>query len=427
MEAVGASTHATRLLMYDRSEAALSSLGMLPYSWEMQEASHPAPKPALIILLGALTAFSPLAIDMYLPAFPQIERELGAAPGRVPLTLSFFIAGLALGQFLIGPISDRTGRRLPLLMGCAGFSLAAAMCAFAPSVTWLIGARFCMGLAGAAGLVVSRAVVRDLFDEVRSASVYSFIMMVTGIAPVVAPLLGGVVLAVASWRAVFWVLATIGVVCIVAIMSILDESLPVERRARRSLPVVLRRSVGILFDGRFFRYGAAIGCTYGALFAYITAAPGVFMELYGLTAQRFSLLFASVAIGIYLAAQLNRWLLRRVAPQRILRVAAMVGAAAGCLLAAEVLLGIGGFYLFYATLYVCVATLGLIFPNATALAMAAFGQEAGTASAVLGLLQYAGGAAAAAAVAVSQDGTARPMAIAVAICETLVLIVIGMR
>ncbi len=393
----------------------------------MQHLSDKSGKPALIILLGALTAFSPLAIDMYLPAFPQIERDLGAAPGAVPLTLSFFIAGLALGQFLIGPISDRTGRRLPLLLGCAGFSLAAVICAFAPSVKWLIGARFFMGTSGAAGLVVSRAVVRDLFDEVRSASVYSFMMMVSGIAPVVAPLLGGLVLAFASWRGVFWVLAAIGAICMVAITVSLDESLPVERRSRRSFTAILQRSVGILVDARFFRYAVAIGCTYGALFAYITAAPMVFMELHGLTAQRFSMLFASVAIGIYFAAQLNRWLLRRFAPQRILRVAAVVGTAAGCLLVAEALLDIGGFYLFYATLYICIATLGLIFPNATALAMAPFGQEAGAASAVLGLLQYAGGAAAAAAVALSQNGTARPMSIVVAICEVLVLVVVASR
>ncbi len=393
----------------------------------MQHLSDKSGKPALIILLGTLTAFSPLAIDMYLPAFPQIERDLAAAPGTVPLTLSFFITGLALGQFLIGPISDRTGRRLPLLLGCAGFSLAAAVCAFAPSVKWLIGARFFMGLAGAAGLVVSRAVVRDLFDEVRSASVYSFMMMVSGIAPVVAPLLGGLVLTFASWRGVFWVLATIGAICMVAITVSLGESLPVEKRSRRSFMATLQRSWGILVDARFFRYGAAIGCTYGALFAYITAAPMVFMELHGLTAQRFSMLFASVAIGIYFAAQLNRWLLRRFTPQRILRVAAVVGATAGCLLVAEALLDIGGFYLFYATLYICIATLGLIFPNATALAMAPFGQEAGAASAVLGLLQYAGGAAAAGAVALSQNGTARPMSIAVAICEVLVLVVVASR
>ncbi len=395
----------------------------------MQRSSHSptAPKRGLIILLGSLTAFSPLAIDMYLPAFPQIQHDLRAAPGTVPLTLSFFIAGLPMGQFLIGPISDQTGRKLPLLLGCAGFSLSAVICGFAQSVGWLIGARFFMGITGAAGLVVSRAIVRDLFDEVRSASVYSFMMMITGIAPVIAPLAGGFVLTFASWRAVFGVLAAFGATCILAIILVINESLPRESRLRRSWPVVARRSLGILFDSRFFRYGAAIGFTYGALFAYITAAPAVFMELYDLTPQRFSLLFSSVAVGIYLAAQLNRWLLRHFAPQQILQVAAGVGAIAGGFLAAEAMLGIGGFYLFYATLYVCIATLGLIFPNATALAMAPFGQEAGAASAVLGLLQYAGGAAVAAAVALTQNGTAGPMSIAVAICELLVLIVVRMR
>lgn len=388
------------------------------------ESSH-SPRPALIGLLGTLTAFSPLAIDMYLPAFPQIERDLAAPPGAVPLTLSLFVAGLAVGQFIAGPISDRVGRRLPLFVGCSGFALAAFLCTLAPTVGWLIAARFVMGLFGAAGLVVSRAVVRDLFDQVSSAGVYSFMMMVTGIAPVVAPLVGGFILTIAPWRAVFWVLAAMGLICIPAIALTLRESLPPASRSRHSLLAVLRRSLGILVDRRFFPFGLAIGCTYGALFAYITAAPAVFMEMYGLTPGRFSLLFATVAIGIYIAAQINRRLLRRFTPHRILKIAATIAAVAGCLLVAEAMTGVGGFYLFYATLYACIAMLGLIFPNATALAMTPFGQEAGAASAVLGLLQYAGGAAAAGAVGLLQDGTARPMAIAIVICEVCVFLVVA--
>src|SRR4051812_28995644 len=169
--------------------------------------------PRLVLLLGALTAFSPLAIDMYLPAFPEIQRDLAAPPGSLQLTLSLFLAGLAAGQFVIGPISDRTGRRPPLLVGCAAFAAASALCPLAPSVGWLMAARFLMGFAGAAGLVVSRAVVRDLLDEARSAGVYSFMMMVTGVAPVVAPLLGAQVLAASGWHSVFWVLAAIGLLC----------------------------------------------------------------------------------------------------------------------------------------------------------------------------------------------------------------------
>jgi DHA1 family bicyclomycin/chloramphenicol resistance-like MFS transporter len=382
------------------------------------------PSPRLIILLGSLTAFSPLAIDMYLPAFPQIERDLSAPTGKVPLSLSFFLAGLAIGQFVVGPISDRLGRRVPLMIGCTVFALAAGLCMMATSVWWLIAARFLMGLAGAAGLVISRAVVRDLFDETESAGIYSFIMMVTGVAPVVAPLLGGFILMVGSWRMVFLTLAAIGGVCGLAVHTTLRESLPLERRSQKSALTVLKRSFGILTDPRFIGYALAIGCSYGALFAYITASPTVFIEIYEMTPQRFSWLFASNAVGIFLAAQLNRRLLHYFGPHRILMAAAIIATIAGCLLALEAWTGLGGFYAFYATLFVCVATLGLIFPNATAAAMVPFGAEAGAASAVLGLLQYVVGAIVAAVVGLLYDGTARPMAGAVAVCEIVVLVVV---
>jgi DHA1 family bicyclomycin/chloramphenicol resistance-like MFS transporter len=386
-----------------------------------RDAAHPPPRreiPArLVALLGALTAFSPLAIDMYLPAFPQIQRDLAAPPGTLQLTLSLFLAGLAIGQFVVGPISDRAGRRRPLLAGCTAFAAAAALCALAPSVGWLMAARLLMGFAGAAGLVVSRAVVRDLCDEVRSAGVYSFMMMVTGVAPVVAPLLGGQLLAYWRWRAVFWVLAAIALACGLAVALTLAETLPADRRSRRPAVAVLRRSGEILADRRFLGYAAAIGFSAGALFAYISGSPTVLMGLYGVSPRAFSALFAGNAIGLFLAAQLNCRLLRRVGPHQILRAASRVGAAAGFLLMIEAWSGVGAFYPFYATLFVCVATLGLIFPNATAAAMAPFGREAGAASAVLGLLQYAVGAAAGAAVGLLHDGTAVPMAGSVAACE----------
>jgi DHA1 family bicyclomycin/chloramphenicol resistance-like MFS transporter len=378
-----------------------------------------------MLLLGALSAFSPLAIDMYLPAFPEIERDLAAPEGMVPLTLSFFLAGLALGQFVIGPISDRLGRRLPLLVGCAVFATAAILCAFAPSVSWLIAARFLMGFAGAAGLVISRAVVRDLFDETVSAGVYSFIMMVTGVAPVVAPLIGGAVLAAGTWRFVFGILAVIGIACGVAVAFTLRETLPRGRRSKKSAAIVLKRSLGILTDHRFIGYALAIGCSYGALFAYIAGSPEVFIEQFRFSPQQFSLLFAGNAIGIFLAAQLNRCLLKWWEPHRILKLTAIVAALAGCLLMLEAWLGVGGFLMFYATLFVCVASLGLIFPNATAAAMVPFGAEAGAASAVLGLLQYAVGAGTGAAVGLLANGTAIPMAGAIAVCEVMVWVVVG--
>ncbi|WP_172992175.1 Bcr/CflA family multidrug efflux MFS transporter [Lacipirellula parvula] len=377
----------------------------------------------LLVLLGLLSAFSPLAIDMYLPAFPQMEHDLAAAPGRVELTLSLFLAGLATGQYVIGPLSDRTGRRAPLLIGCGVYSLAALGCPLAPTVEWLIVLRFVMGFAGAAGLVVSRAVVRDLFDEKRSASVYSLMMMVTGIAPIVAPLIGGFLLGHFTWHAIFWTLAAIGIASGAAVAFDLRESLPPERRLAQPLDAVIRRSVTILADLRFIGYALAIGFSYGALFAYITGSPKIYIDYFETTPQAFSGFFASNAIVLLATAQLNRLLLRRYSPHALLRFAAIVAFVGGVTLVAFTL-GNAGFWPFQLTLCICIATLGLIFPNATAAAMAPFGREAGGASAVLGLLQYIIGAFAGAAVGLLSGTTPLAMAATLTACEAGVFAVI---
>jgi len=385
--------------------------------------SPQAPPIRLILWLGLLTAFSPLAIDMYLPAFPQMERDLVAAPGRVELTLSFFLAGLAAGQYVIGPFSDRFGRRAPLLIGCGVYALASLLCPLAPTVEWLIALRFVMGFSGAAGLVVSRAVVRDLYDESRSANVYSFMMMITGIAPIVAPLIGGFLLEQFQWHAIFWTLAAIGIVCGAAVMFDLPETLPFEGRVRQSIAVVVKRSAAILLDSRFIGYALAIGFSYGALFAYITGSPKTYISYFGVSPQAFSGYFASNAVVLLITAQLNRTLLRRFSPHALLRFAAIVALAGGV-----TLLGLSatgrGFWPFHVTLGVCIGTLGLIFPNATAAAMAPFGREAGSASAVLGLLQYIIGAFAGAAVGLLNGATPVAMAAVLAACEAGVFAVV---
>ena len=385
--------------------------------------SQRSPPIRLIVWLGLLTAFSPLAIDMYLPAFPQMERDLAAAPGRIELTLSLFLAGLAAGQYVIGPFSDRFGRRGPLLIGCGVYSLAALLCPLAPAVEWLIALRFVMGFAGAAGLVVSRAVVRDLYDESRSAGVYSFMMMITGIAPIVAPLIGGFLLENFQWHAIFWTLAAIGIVCGAAVMFDLPETLPFERRVRQSLAVVVKRSAAILLDSRFIGYALAIGFSYGALFAYITGSPKTYISYFGVSPQAFSGYFASNAVVLLITAQFNRMLLRRFSPHALLRCAAIVALAGGVTLLGLTATG-SGFWPFHLTLGVCIGTLGLIFPNATAAAMSPFGREAGSASAVLGLLQYIIGAFAGATVGLLNGDTPVAMTAVLGACEAGVFAVI---
>ena len=374
--------------------------------------------PALrfIILLGLLDAFGPLGIDMYLPAFPAIERDLTAPAGSMQLTLSLFLAGLAIGQLICGPISDRVGRRLPLLYGSAAFALASLTCAFTRSIEALILARFVMGLAGSTGMVVARAVVRDSFEEADSSRIYSMLMLVIGIAPIISPSVGGWLLQIGGWGSIFWALAAFACVCGVAVAVDLHETHPVPRRSRDSVATIFRRYAALIVDRRFIGYAAPVSLALGLIFAYVASAPSVFMQIFKLSPTAFSLLFASNAIGLIGAAQVNRWLTRHYDTHAILRAASLFNAMTALLLPVLAWTGAGGFPAFFAAIFLCLMTVGLILPNATAAVMAPFPEQAGVASALLGMLQFSVGAATGALVGYFHDGTARPMAFGMAGC-----------
>jgi MFS transporter, DHA1 family, multidrug resistance protein len=376
-----------------------------------------------IILLGLLDAFGPLGIDMYLPAFPQIERDLSAPAGAMQLTLSLFLAGLAIGQLICGPISDRVGRRVPLLYGSAAFALACVFCAYARSIQALILARFVMGLAGATGMVIARAVVRDSFEEADSSRVYSMLMLVIGIAPILSPSVGGWLLRVGSWGSIFWALAGFACLCGVAVAVDLPETHPPSRRTRESVGSIARRYAAMVVDGRFVGYAAPVSLALGLIFAYVASAPSLFMQHFGLSPSAFSLAFAANAVGLIGAAQVNRRLTRHFDTHAILRAASLVNAASALLLPVVAWTGIGGFPAFFAVIFVCLTTVGLILPNATAAVMAPFPHQAGVASALLGTLQFAVGAATGALVGVFHDGTPRPMALTIAGCAAASLAV----
>lgn len=358
-----------------------------------------------------MAAFGPFAIDMYLPAFPRIAKSLGAPMEMVQLTLAIFLLGLAAGQILWGTLSDYAGRRAPLLFGCCLFGCMAAVCATAESIYVLLPARFFMGLGGSAGVVLSRAVVRDLFDQKKAALFFSMIMIVGGIAPVVAPFLGSVLLAHYDWRAIFWTISAFSVICIAAILRNVPETLPRHNRLRGRLRDVLRAYRGIVLDRRFAGPALAIGCTAGMLFAYIANSAFIFLELFRVRPQYFGFLFATNSIGLYLGGQSNRWFLRRFSPEQLLRSAIRVNLCASLLLVGCAWTGIGGFPAFFAVLFVCLSTLGVILPNATAVTMEPFAAQAGSASALLGIFQYAMGATGSALVGIFSNGTAVPMAI----------------
>jgi DHA1 family bicyclomycin/chloramphenicol resistance-like MFS transporter len=389
--------------------------------------SHPesvSADPALrfIILLGLLDAFGPLGIDMYLPAFPQIEHDLNAHGGAMQLTLSVFLAGLAIGQLICGPISDRVGRRLPLLYGSVAFAIASLICAFARSIEALIVARFVMGLAGSTGMVIARAVVRDSFEEADSSRIYSMLMLVIGIAPIISPSVGGWLMQTGGgWGSIFWALAVFGCLCGFAVAIDLPETHPPSRRSQDSVATIFRRYAALLVDRRFIGYAAPVSLALGLIFAYVASAPSVFMQFFKLSPRIFSLIFAGNAIGLIGAAQVNRWLTRHYDTHVILRAASLVNALAAILIPVLALTGVGGFPAFFTAIFVCLATVGLILPNATAAVMAPFPEQAGVASALLGMLQFSVGAATGALVGLFHDGTPRPMALTMAGCAVISL------
>lgn len=370
----------------------------------------------LAIVLGILTAFGPLSIDMYLPGLPTLAAEFGVDTAAAQQTLSAFFIGLAFGQLLYGPVSDRIGRRAPLAFGCALYALACLGCALAPSLPALIVLRFAMALGACAGMVIARSVVRDLFDQRESARMYSMLALVTGLAPILAPLVGGQLLLYLGWRAIFVVLLCFGLLCVGLVLFALPESLPPERRIKTNLEVALRGYGGLLGDARYMGYALASGLASAAMFAYISGSPFVFIELNGVPPERYGLLFGINALGLMGAAQLNRWLLQRYSSGGILTAALSVTAVSGVLMAATTALGIGGFGGMLVLLFFCIASTGLVGPNATAAAMAPHARQAGSASALLGAVAFGLGAAAGELVGLLFNGTALPMTGVIALC-----------
>jgi MFS transporter, DHA1 family, multidrug resistance protein len=367
-----------------------------------------------IFILGALTAFGPLSIDMYLPALPSLSRDFATGASQVQLTLSACLLGLALGQAIAGPISDSLGRRRPLFAGLAAYALASLLCVVAPSVYALAGLRLVQGIAGAAGIVIARAIVRDLHSGVAAARFFSLLMLVNGLAPILAPLFGGLLLRFTSWRGVFIVLAVIGTLLLLAAATGLSETLPAERRQRGGVRVTIKTFRQLLSDRSYLGYALSCGLAFAAMFAYISGSPFVLQDIYGLSPQLFSVTFAVNACGLVAAGQVNGRLVGRVAPLRLLTTGLVITATGRVALLAVVTIGSAGLVGVLPSLFVVVASLGFVLPNATALALTDYPRTAGSASALLGVLQFAIGAAAAPLVGVLGAKTALPMAVVMA-------------
>ncbi|MEU0053865.1 multidrug effflux MFS transporter [Streptomyces sp. NPDC006184] len=366
------------------------------------------------LVLGGLTATPPLAMDMYLPSLPAVTRSLHAPAATVQLTLTACLAGMALGQLVVGPMSDRWGRRRPLLAGLAVYVLATALCAFAPNVETLVAFRLAQGLAGAAGIVIARAVVRDLYDGVAMARFFSTLMLISGVAPIVAPLIGGQLLRVTDWRGVFAVLTVVGALLAAVVRWRLPETLPPADRHGGGIGQALRAMRGLLADLPFTGYTLAGGFAFAALFAYISASPFVIQEIYGASPQTFSLLFGVNSVGLMIAGQINgKVLVGRVSLDKVLAtgLAIIVLAATALLLMATGTFGDVGLAPVSAALFVLMSAMGITLPNAQSLALLRTRHAAGSASALLGTTSFLVGAVASPLVGVAGEHTAVPMAI----------------
>jgi DHA1 family bicyclomycin/chloramphenicol resistance-like MFS transporter len=372
----------------------------------------------LVLLLGALTALGPLTIDMYLPSLPTLAEVFAATPAAVQLTLSAYLAGMATGQLLYGPLSDARGRKLPLSVGLAIYVAASVACVFAGSVTAMIGLRFIQALGGCAGLVISRAIVRDFVSGQESARLFSLLMLVMGVAPILAPLGGGYLLTLFGWQAIFLALAAFGLACLVIVATRLPETLPPEARRPAGMATALRAYWMLLGDRRFLGFSLAGGVGFATLFVYITASPHLFIDVYGLSPTAYAWLFGANAAGLIGASQVNRYLLQRTSLYRILRHALTFHAVAVLvfLLAA---LAKAPLAVLIAPLFLAVASLGLIGPNGTAASLSGDPRVAGSASSLMGTVPSVAGGGIGGLIGLLPGDTPASMAAGMAACAAI--------
>lgn len=382
---------------------------------------EPARRPTAgrILLLGAMTAFGAMSIDLYLPGLPVIAGDLGASAESVGMTVATYVAGQAVGQLFWGPLSDRSGRRRPLFAGIALYVGASVACALAGSMLLLLLARFAQGLGGCAAMVIARAIVRDEHDEAGTARTLSWLTLVMGLAPILAPSVGAVVLDAAGWRAMFWLLAAFGaLVCVAAFLALPETRHAAERIAARSATPAAtywrllghRRLLGYLMTGGFASAG---------LFAYIAASPALFIEGFGLTPSQYAWVFGANGIAFVLAAQINRRLLATRSPDRVLAITLPATAAVAALFALLALAGLAPVWVTVPALFLLLAGFGFQVPNTAAGAMSVDPRHSGSIAALQGAASFGIGAGAAALSSALSDGTPLPLAMVTALAFAL--------
>lgn len=370
----------------------------------------------MALILGALCAFGPLSIDMYLPSLPEIANQLHTGTSLVQVSLTACLLGLALGQLIAGSLSDTHGRLAPLKIALIVYAVASFLCAFTPSIELLIAFRFIQGVAGAAGVVISRAIVRDLYSGVEMTKFFTLLMLVNGLAPIFAPMLGGALLIVTSWRGVFVVLGLFGILMLTVVATSLPETLPQERRSAGGVREIRSTFSRLLKDRTFMGYTLVQGCAMAAVFGYISGSPFVMQEIFGVSPQVFSLLFGVNGLGLIIVSQITGRLAGQI-PERTLLVSGLYCALFGGFGLLVTVLAGGGIFLVALCLFFVVASIGFINPTAFSLAMQEQGQSAGSAAALLGMFTFITGAVSAPLVGLGGSGTAVPMGVVIAVAE----------
>jgi len=370
----------------------------------------------LTLLLGVLTAVGPVSTDMYLPAFPALEASLGVPAGSAQITLAAWFAGLAVGQITQGSLSDRFGRRWPLIFGTALYTVASAGCALAPGLLSFSVCRVLAALGGSASMVIPRAVVRDLTDGHEAARLFSRLMLINGAVPILAPSLGGAVLAFASWRVIFWAAAVYGVACTVMVCLWMPDTLPENRRIKLGLGGIVSRYAAIARERGFVTHALVGGLGLAGLFAYLAGSPAAFIREYQVSPSHFGMFFGMNAAGFIGAAQLNARVLPALGMGRVLSAAVRAFLCAAVALTVDAFTHFGGLWGIMAPLFVCMASLGFVLPTATVGALSRHAAHAASASALLGTWQFVLGAVTGTLVGLLADGTARPMALVMLLC-----------
>lgn len=362
------------------------------------------------LLLGMLAAMGPLSIDMYLPSFPTIVASFDTTASFVQVSLTACLLGIGFGQLILGPMSDVHGRKKPLLIALIIYFIASALCAFSPSIGFFIAARFLQGFAAAAGIVISRAVVRDVYSGRELTKFFALLMLINNLAPILAPVFGGAILAFTDWKGIFAVLSVIGFLLFVLILWRMDETLPEQMRVPSNLSNTLKNFASLLKNREFMGYALAQGFIMAGIFAYVAGTPFVYQNIYGVSPQTFSLLFGMNGLGLIMGTQTVGRLTGVLSEKQFLKIGLLMSITSGTFLLAAVLLN-GPLITIVIPIFFFVASIGVISTSSFSLAMESQGHIAGSASALLGLLPFVLGSITAPLVGIAGEETAVPMGV----------------